>query len=500
MIARDYQVEALQLCLSTSIGKIIHPTGSGKSFIQGQIVEAHAKTKPSVVVILTPRIALTNQLAVTVWNHLRGKSIPFETVSVHSGADAQFTAEEDAVDDADIIEQIRLKKELTAINYQSITKSSHLVTRLKDAKAFNKTLLICSTYHSSDKVVKALKDAQIKADHVLCDEAHYIVEFKFHDSVKEIKKLTSKIHFFTATEKNNNHNDTTAGTGMQNETFYGPVLSKRTPKELIELGYIVGPRIHLELADASVKYAKMVQSAFEYHQKQIGYNAKMLVCCNGVATINEIALDSGFTQWCANNEVTVFRISSAGGAWIDHTFYENKNRSKFFQKMRAHVGKAIVLHINIITEGIDVPDFSGVMFLRNAGETRFLQSIGRAMRRHAADKDKTVAEFSKWIKQYAYVILAERDDNSEDADKNKNIKSMIEKLRNANFEVEKITGQYDRGETETVVFDDNNRDDPTLTNTFSKFFNIIHEIEDESYARIVGIQSDELVDDILAMS
>jgi superfamily II DNA or RNA helicase len=485
MIARDYQIEAHSRCLATNIGKVIHPTGSGKSRIQGMIVESYALVKPSIVVILTPRIALTNQLAVTVSDHLYGKKVKFETVAIHSGANAM--SDDDLEDEeADQITQMQLYKKLKAINYKTVTKSSELATRIFEAKLTGKTLLICSTYHSSDKVSKALRVIGQTADHVLCDEAHYIVEFKFHDSVKELKNYTSKIHFFTATEKHNNHTDTTTGTGMQNEAFYGPVISRRTPRELIEQGYILAPRIHLELAPSDVKFAKMVESAFAYHQSQINYNAKLLVCCNGVVTVKEIAEDSGFVQWCANNDVTVFRISSADGAWINNQFFNNKERSEFFRLMRAHTGKAIVLHINILTEGIDVPDFSGVMFLRNAGQTRFLQSIGRAMRRHANDANKTVEEFDQWLKKYAFVILAERDDNSEDQDKNKNIKTMIQHLRDANFDVEKISGQYDRGEKPPVVFDDFTKDDPNLKSTFSKLFQIIHEIEDETEARLVA--------------
>lgn len=288
---------------------------------------------------------------------------------------------------------------------------------------------------------------------------------------------------------------------MQNEDFYGPTIFTRTPREMIEAGWIVAPRLHVEYAPNDKTEGALVASAYLEHSKHVAYNAKLLVCCNGNSTIDKIVNDLKFIEETQKNNITVFRISSKGGAWIDGVNY-TKDRSEFFDKLRAHTGRAIVLHINILTEGIDVPDFSGVMLLRNMELARFMQSVGRSMRKHADDKDLAIADFANWLKKDAWVILVEKENTSEDTDRNTDLKCNLQRMRDAGYldGVDlrtQVVINYDKG-TGKVEIPRTNEPDDTHKSKFSDFFDIVHQFELEEKARIFRQESAVLLSELLA--
>ena len=500
MKARDYQIEAKRAILHSSIGKIISPTGTGKSVIQGMVIETLAKCMgketPAIVVILTPRIALTNQLAKDVGRQLLARNVKLKFVTVHSGEKADFLYEgEDENGIPDV-----LRAQLERLGGKIVTNAADLASEIKGEQYNGMPLVICCTYHSCDKITAALRDNNIRAHEVLCDEAHYVVEPEFHEKVAALKEHTARMHFFTATEKTNKDGVSDTGFGMQNEAFYGPTLFYRTPRQMIEAGWIVQPRLHVEYAPANKTEGALVIGAYLEHAKQVDYNAKLLVCCNGAEVVEAIAHDATFLQETADNNITVFRISSAHGAWIGNEDY-TKRRNEFFRKMRAFEGRAIVLHINILTEGIDVPDFSGVMILRNMELARFMQSVGRAMRKHALDKAKTVAEFEHWIKKYSWIVLVEREGDLEDVDRNTNLRTLLKRMRDAGYldGVDlrtEVVLSYDKGEG-NIEIDRTNEPEDSVTTKFSDLFDIFHTFESEEKARIASQRVGSLVKDFV---
>ena len=500
MQARDYQLEAKRTILNSEIGKIILPTGTGKSVIQGMVIETLAKcmgTKdPALVVILTPRIALTNQLAKDVGRQLLAKNIDLKFVTVHSGEKADFLYEGE--EEAGIPDVLR--QQLEDLGGKVVTNAASLAEEIKLQQYYGKPLVICCTYHSCGKITAALRDNNLRAHEVLCDEAHYVVEPEFNANVAALKEHVVRMHFFTATEKINKDGANDAGFGMQNEEFYGPTLFYRTPRQMIEAGWIVQPRLHVEYAPANKTEGALVVGAYLEHAKQVNYNAKLLVCCNGAEVVEAIASDALFQQETQANDITVFRISSAHGAWIGNENY-TKRRNEFFRKLRAFEGRAIILHINILTEGIDVPDFSGVMILRNMELARFMQSVGRAMRKHEHDKGKTVAEFEQWIKQYSWIVLVERENDAEDVDRNSNLRNLLKRMRDAGYldgvdlRTEVVLG-YDKGEGNDEI-ERTNEPEKAGGTKFSDLFDIIHTFESEEKAQIAKAQVDELVKDFV---
>ena len=193
-------------------------------------------------------------------------------------------------------------------------------------------------------------------------------------------------------------------------------------------------------------------------------------------------------DWCKTEEITVFAVSSAHGSNIDNQFAD---RNTFLKKLKSHTGKAIVLHINILTEGIDVPDITGVMFIRNMGLTRFLQSLGRATRVLKEDIGKATDDFENnctaWKKPYAWAIVAERSGDNEG--KTADLRQMVEDMRAAGFApTEEVVIAIDRAKKIKEEFNPCNEKDKKIVSTFRDLFDIQHSIELEKFAALNTVE------------
>jgi hypothetical protein len=422
-----------------------------------------------VYAILTPRILLTNQLMDSAVRHLAGRDIHLMIHTIHSGDPAKLVRPDD---------DSEYKAWAAQLIGDRSTGKKECMEAIETARRENRPLLICSTYHSSGVLTSALEDSDTCADQVMCDEAHYIIQDEFYKSIEKLKNSTQRIHFFTATQKVTD-GDSEGGRGMHNTDFYGEVIYRQTPNEMILGGFMVRPRIHFEKCEGNAKWSDMVQDAFIHHSANLTemQKAKMLVCCNGSKTIQEICTPA-FMAWCKEEGIKLFDISSAFGPRING---EVVGRNDFLKDLKDWKHKAIVLHINILTEGIDVPDMSGVMFIRNMEMSRLLQSIGRATRPDLRDLDSdymplhSSADIEKMVKPYAWAIIAERDGDEDKA----NIKAHIQDMRRAGFYAEEtVIIAYDKGAKTTVEFDPTKKD--KVKNKFADFFGeIFHDLEEK---------------------
>lgn len=476
---REYQTEAVDKVIKSTIGQVILPTASGKSVIQSKVLSKQLKKDHTfnIYVVATPRILLTNQLMVDVTKPLLKAGFKVATQTIHSGKNPIWFEEGDVITDAERSMYVNLASSVT-------TNTDDIVITIKQAKQANLPLIVCVTYDSIPTLVRALEIANCRVKQVLCDEAHYIVEKTFNENVKALREFADRIHFFTATQKITASDN---GTGMNNVRLFGEVVYRKTVAWMIKRGYIIRPRIHYEKAPANTPWTTMVSDAFATHQSYVGYDAKMLVCCDGNKTINSIRNDRKFLAQCKEDGVTLFSISAETGARINNV---ELGRDKFLKELKNHEGKAIILHINILTEGIDVPDISGVMFIRNMGLTRFLQSIGRALRKHKGDYDKSADTYKSWIKPYAWAIIAEREG---DEDKTASLESVVFKMRQAGFEpFEEHVVAVDLGTNEKKELDVVGEQGKKVRSLFAKLFAIQHTIESEESAKLFNEQKEAL--------
>ena len=127
---------------------------------------------------------------------------------------------------------------------------------------------------------------------------------------------------------------------------------------------------------------------------------------------------------------------------------------------------------------------------------RFMQSVGRAMRKHALDKAKTVAEFEHWIKKYSWIVLVEREGDLEDVDRNTNLRTLLKRMRDAGYldGVDlrtEVVLSYDKGEG-NIEIDRTNEPEDSVTTKFSDLFDIFHMFESEEKARIFQAEVDAI--------
>jgi superfamily II DNA or RNA helicase len=295
--------------------------------------------------------------------------------------------------------------------------------------------------------------------------------------------IADNIHYFTATRKLSVSDD---GLGMNNTAVFGEVIYQKTPREMIELGFMVQPRFHIVKAKQDTNKAVSVLEAFREHDLIIReHNAdttgKMLVCCNGTKPVEEIRNSSYIQQAIKNEDITVFSITSEFGCHINNVAYQN--RDEFLKILRAHKGKAIVLHVNILTEGIDIPDMSGVLYLRDMTICRFGQSQGRSTRPLAEDLPLPI---NLRKKQFSYVIVVEYEDDLGSRDHSANIIDMMYNMRELGFNPEEIEvlGQ-DIGMNVDSEIEDTNQKTRRAYQIGSGADILGHVIEAEGLARLV---------------
>ena len=115
----------------------------------------------------------------------------------------------------------------------------------------------------------------------------------------------------------------------------------------------------------------------------------------------------------------------------------------------------IVIHYDILTEGIDVPGLTGVLFLRNLKKSKFIQTLGRVARLNILDRklidDKIITpnDLDKMNKPYAWIILPAIKE--EDKDKVANLEYLIEELRDYGFDPKEDIEPNDRGNGNSEV-------------------------------------------------
>jgi superfamily II DNA or RNA helicase len=108
----------------------------------------------------------------------------------------------------------------------------------------------------------------------------------------------------------------------------------------------------------------------------------------------------------------------------------------------------LVLHYDILTEGIDVPGLTSCMPIRNLNKSRFIQTLGRCSRLNNDDRRRLESGEINWIdtdkmnKPYAYIILPYITlTNKDDMEQHK---QFVLQLRDYGFEPK-----------EDIVFDEN---------------------------------------------
>lgn len=216
---------------------------------------------------------------------------------------------------------------------------------------------------------------------------------------------------------------------MNNKEIFGERLDL-TYGEALKENLITKPYLHItEIVNyrdtrnflSPRNYANVIRDSFLEHKKTLKNldkcAPKLLVKCPSVDMMWEIKRE--LLEIIGDN-INVFAGASRGdeGSIFGFEIGREQIKSKidFLNIMQGidNSAEAIILHYDILSEGIDVPGITGVMFLSKELPTKskILQTIGRATRLHKEDRDnifinRTVAkgDYEKMIKPNCAVIL-----------------------------------------------------------------------------------------------
>jgi superfamily II DNA or RNA helicase len=446
----NYQTDAVNTTDYNKKGILVLPTGTGKTMIQSAIIEKDISTSPNqfrMYVVNAPRIILTYQLLKEVYTYLVSKGIEVRYHFVHSGSPLDISD----------LEQLRIQTDIPFSQIGSTTSSNELTDVINDTMQLNIPLIVFSTYHSAERIEISRSFVGVPINIILNDEAHYLVQDRFYDIIDTIN--SQRQYFFTATMK---VNISPEGRGMNNVNSYGEVIYMLSPRKAIEMGKMVRPRIHFVKTDGvktdedfDRSLNKVIYNSFntqveyfkEHHPNIV---PKIIVATRGSSDIKSF-LGSDEYRLLREIGVEIFAISS--NEEIENDVNGNKVKRQEFLKRIKEVGKdntkmMLVLHYDILTEGIDVPGLTSCMPIRNLNKSRFIQTLGRCSRLNNDDRRRLESGEINWTdtnkmnKPYAYIILPYITlTNKDDMEQHK---QFVLQLRDYGFEPK-----------EDIVFDEN---------------------------------------------
>lgn len=439
---RKHQLKAINSTVNQTSGQIIIPTGTGKTRVQIHIhvqdmIEKTKSNQTGVYVIGAHRLLLCKQLMDELQGMCIECHIPFNALYVGSAR----------IDDKAVYDEY-FHQGIDASTYEST-----FTTRGEEVKSFydrtseaKRHLIIVSTYHSFDRL-KVLDNID------LCtyDEAHTTIAGDFTENIKMVKDHIKRNFFFTATRKVQGEDN-----GMNDRKMYGEQLTYVSPKEMIDAGEIVMPCIHTIMLkghktkeiseDDEQMLVYTIQEAFIEHKKKLKEDSaypedlgtKLLVTIKGSTELKKIQNNALFKDWCRDNNIKTFAFSSMLGN-IDN-FVEEPNRNKVYGNMKSLSDKqdAILLHIDILIEGIDLPSITGVLLFRHLNEVKLFQAIGRALRLLRVDRERLYMGTMKpkethlFTKPHAYLILPMHFEKMDES--SKEMRTTLERVL-SNYEI-----------------------------------------------------------------
>ena len=490
---RSHQKNAVNKSNESVHGQVSLPTGTGKTRVQVHLhledmVKKTALGQSGVYVVAAHRLVLCRQLLMNLVDLVAEAGLPFDVLFV--GSDR---LDEDEIYEKHMAEDVSKKTTFVTCT----TRQAEIKNAVDQAKMMGRHVLVVSTYHSLDRL--RVLDA---IDIVTYDEAHTIASSRqsddnFEAHVKELQELgiIRRQYFFTATRKVSGEE-----WGMNNKAIYGDLLLEVAPREMILAGEIVPPRIHRIITKDDGEFknqtmiVKAIQGAFSFHRNAVKTSsplsgelgAKLLVSADGTPAVQRLIDNDGFKRWCIQNKIRLFVFSSLIGTYMigpDYVF-QKASRNKVTSEMQALPDDqdAILLHIDILTEGIDLPSITGVMTFRELNIIKLLQTIGRASRLLGTDRKRLYGgqvkplEFDKMVKPYAWVIFPKLSDDGSEA--SLKMEDTIKKVVEA-YDVPKMV--FDRedeyvGAPDPTLAPMTQRDETTRNDAVTELRNIVEDL------------------------
>jgi len=407
---RDHQKDALKAMEGQSIGQICLPTGTGKTRVQiavhiQDMIKMLQDHEYGVFTTSAHRLALCNQLLEEMIAVAVNAGIPFDILFVGS---SRFP-------DDKVHAKFKNKGFNRYVNEAvSTTQGDDIKRAVRKAHMRERHVICVSTYHSFDRL-----NALDKIDVCTYDEAHVVIGEDFMKNILQVREKIKRNFFFTATRRVQGDFE-----GMNNEAIFGKILSAVSPRKMIDVGEIVPPKLHIIKPieegdyDNHTMLVKTVIVGHEQHRVLVNESscdpdaigAKLLITTTGNLEMFELHDDEKFQQYCQGENINVFAFSSERGSFMN---FKSVSREEAMRRMRDmdDTENAIMLHIDILAEGIDLPSITGVMPFRELNTGKLLQTIGRSARLIAEDRRRLYSgevvpkDWKNYVKPCCWVIF-----------------------------------------------------------------------------------------------
>lgn len=412
-------------------GLITCPTGGGKTVTF--IHDSRRFLIPGgVVVVVAPQLMLSDQLFKEFDKHLSDVDFYYRQVSS---------------------EKVTFQRDRKNLKFRITPPKSPttVVDEIQDtyriAQKLKKPLILFVTYASLERIVSA--DIPVSA--VYYDEAHNATASDNFNAVKGISEKAKHNYFFTATPRYT-QSRSVSGAGMNNTDVYGEHIANVKFRDLVQQGIIVSPWIHLlksnaqsrNLDEVSVDIDSIMETVNYYEKEHSDTGAhKILVACRGTKSIQDIR--KSMMKWANGKGYDLLSVDSVNGGFInEQKICSGSDKGKFLQKLN-ELGqdltqKMIVLHYDMLGEGIDVKAFTGTVFIRNIlSKIKAVQAIGRVIRKSPG-------------KKYGIVTVIQHEDDTDDAQQQ--IRGIVNQLKTQGVPVEEIFSEVSgRGKDNEIIED-----------------------------------------------
>ena len=364
MKLRPHQERIVNTMSTTYKGQVIVPTGGGKTMCMIKDAQREfnscswdmfmKKPERKTVVVVSPRILLAQQHCDEFEEFLGlHPMLQRQILHVHSGD----------------------------TSYESTTNPDRIREWVGEQYRFNK--LIFTTYHSLHRI----QESGINVDTIYFDEAHNSVQRHFYPATEFFASLDNvRCYFFTATPK---YNTSIYDPSMDDEEVYGKELERVTPRELIDSGYILPPKLVVKELEKTESGRTPIWKECDHLLETIddSFVDKILICARRTVQIVNLVEDTCFCDELADRGYSWMYITSKTGGIING---KKVDRETFFETLRewgaADGKKFVVLHHSILSEGISVPGLEAALFMRNMNYITISQTIGRVIRTGNEDK------------------------------------------------------------------------------------------------------------------
>ena len=373
---KPHQQQACVAMQAANRGQFLYPTGSGKTWVQvySMLKEIDTAT-PGVVLMAAHRLLLCEQLLTQLLElAFHSKMNAFNVLTVASGGLDEEDIARIESNNGNLLQRCLVKRSTT---HQEIVNFAQWTAGM------GRHLLIVSTYQSLDKV------AGVPVSIACFDEAHTATEASKFSNLQKVLPSCAKAYYFTATQVVG-----CGGRGMDNVAVFGKTLGQMTPRKAIDLGLILPPLLHRVSVKGKAGNLTALKAAFKAHREKVlavPANAggilgpKLLVSAAGIEEIVGWATHKEFHKWAMESGIQVITFSSSFGYYVNGLDVTRKEALDKLQDLKDDES-ALILHYDILTEGIDLPNITGILPLRELDTVKFRQTCGRAARLFGQDR------------------------------------------------------------------------------------------------------------------